>query len=93
MKKFIVTFSLSTSMVVIGFFSGGTIASKFFIKEGDGLASAASAGISAFAGAALGLVISVVLAVKLTEKQKMISATALTIISFALIGIFSSRFQ
>lgn len=93
MKKFVIAFFLSTSMVVICFFSGGTIASQLFIEENDGLASAATAALFGFLGATLGLIVSIVLMFKLKERSKMILAIILFLISLIIWGVFHRQYS
>lgn len=93
MKKYVVGFFLIISLLLIGFFSGGTIAKYFFVNEGDGLAAAGTAAILALFGAAVGLIVSIILLRKLEERAKMILALLLFVISLALTWLFYFQFK
>jgi hypothetical protein len=93
MKKFVVGFFLVISLLFIGFISGGTIAKFFFIKAGDGLAGAATAAMLGLLGAAIGLVLSIILLRKLDAKLKGLLAITLTLVSIILFAVFHYQFK
>lgn len=93
MKKFVVGFFLVVSLLFIGFISGGTIAKYFFVSPGDGLAGAGTAAVLALLGAAIGLVLSIVLLRKLEEKTKTMLTAILFVISLILWGVFHYQYK
>lgn len=93
MKKFVVGFFLLVSLLFIGFVAGGTIAKYFFVNEGDGLAGAGTAAVLALFGAAVGLVVSIILLRKLEEKIKMVLAVVLFVVSLILWVVFHQQYK
>ncbi|MFM1874466.1 MAG: hypothetical protein RL266_203 [Bacteroidota bacterium] len=93
MKKYVVGFFLTISLLFIGFIVGGTIAKYFFVNDGNGLAAAGTAAILALFGAAIGLIVAVILIRKLEENIKMTLTLVLFVISLVLAGLFFYQFK
>lgn len=88
MKKFIIGFFLIISLAFNGFISGGLTAKYFFIHEGDGLAGAATVVVLGTVGAAIALVLSIVLLRKLEETTTLILTILSTVVSLICWSVF-----